>query len=260
MRRIALLLFAALTLGMPSPASVSAVPMIYSCAQVDFGVLSLWAEDPGWKDENGEHGAEDWFHWRIHGPGVDQVLYEGYMPTKRFETNARIWGLQGGKTYQIEYWEEIPGYGGFKGDVLSCTVQGTSGLAFGFALTLDGTTPDYPKAPAATPTPAPTRPPATVAPTALPSVTPRPTSSPTPKAPTITTPSPSTPADATNGASPLPSAIASAALNPDATPSASDIQAVSDNGIPLQLLVGVAGLVIGLLLLVASKRTERHRD
>lgn len=244
-------------LGLPAPAGVSAAPSIFGCSQKDYGVIGFHANDPGWIDENGEHGDGFWFRWRIHGPGVDQVLYEGFMPRNEFETDGRIWGLKDGKTYYIEYSEIVPGYADFKLDILSCTAQGTSSLPFGFDVSIDGRATTYPKAPAATPKPTPD---ATA----------------TPKPAPVSTADPAGGAGDNSGssgetavASDEPSAAA--APSEDVVDTGADIALGSTNTAPLDgasaplvsaapgpylVLLGLIGAVIGLLIVLTGRRTK----
>lgn len=144
--QVLIALLAAFALVVPTPAPVAAAPSIGGCGQVDYGVIGFHWNDPGWIDVNAQHSEDSWFRWRFHGPGVDQVLYEGFMPRNEFETDGRIWGLKDGVTYYLEYWEIIPGYTEFRLDLIACTAQGTDDLPFGFDISIDGRDTTYPGA------------------------------------------------------------------------------------------------------------------
>ena len=149
MLRLALALPLAIVASLPAASLVRAVPSIYGWGQEANGVVCFHADDPGWWNiDLNERPEGTWMRWRIHGPSVDEVLYEGEMPADGdSRTDACIWGLKDGVTYYLEYSETVPDYADFQADIMVFPAQGISQLPFGFDLTLDGTDPTYPPEP-----------------------------------------------------------------------------------------------------------------
>jgi hypothetical protein len=147
--RLALAFLLAIVVSLPATSLVRAVPSIYGWRQVANGVVCFSADDPGWWDRDlNERREGSWMRWRLYGPGVDEVLYDGEMPpSSDTETDACIWGLQNGKTYHLEYSEVVAGYADFKGDIMVFPAHGASSLSFGFDLRLDGTDATFPQEP-----------------------------------------------------------------------------------------------------------------